>query len=327
MLISIVAAVIVLGLLVLFHELGHFFVATRVGVGVTKFSIGFGPVVFGRRVGRTEYAISAIPLGGFVKMVGEDPEEELTEADRAIAFQTQPLWKRAAIVMAGPLSNLVFAFIAFSLVGAIYGTRVPSELAKVGAVIPKMPAAAAGLEAGDVILAVGATPVEKWDKLSETIRASGGKPVELTIQRGDTRVQVTLTPEARPDKNIFGETLGTAYVIGIERGFDQEDVGIGTAIVTGAEQTVWWVQTLLMSIVKIGAGPHPDRGNRRPHPDRASGWRAGAHGVRVSVAFHGGDQHQPGRLESPANSRARWRPPPVLGARGGDASSARHSAP
>jgi len=259
MLTSIVAAVIVLGLLILFHELGHFFVAKRVGVGVTKFSIGFGPVVFGRRVGRTEYALSAIPLGGFVKMVGEDPEEELGEADRAIAFQTQPLWKRFAIVMAGPLANLVFAFVAFSLVAAIYGARVPSELAKVGGVIPNMPAAAAGLQAGDVILAVGETPVEKWDKLSETIRASGGKPVALTLQRGETRVQVTLTPEERPDKNIFGETMGTAYVIGIERGFDQEDVGIVTAIVTGAEQTAWWVQTLLMSIVKLLQGRIPTR--------------------------------------------------------------------
>jgi len=259
MLTSIVAAVIVLGLLILFHELGHFFVAKRVGVGVTKFSIGFGPVIFGRRVGRTEYALSAIPLGGFVKMVGEDPEEELSEADRAIAFQTQPLWKRAAIVLAGPAANLVFAFVAFSLVAAIYGARVPSELAKVGGVIPNMPAAAAGLQAGDVILAVGDTPVEKWDKLAESTRASGSKPVALTLQRGETRVQVTLTPEERPDKNLFGETLGTAYVIGIERGFDQEDVGIVTAIVTGAEQTAWWVQTLLMSIVKLLQGRIPTK--------------------------------------------------------------------
>src|SRR5438105_13273649 len=116
MITSIVAAVIVLGFLILFHELGHFSVAKRVGVGVLKFSIGFGPKLLGRRVGNTDYVVSAIPLGGFVKMVGEDPEEELSPAERAVAFQLQPLWKRMAIVLAGPGANLVFAFIAFSIV-------------------------------------------------------------------------------------------------------------------------------------------------------------------------------------------------------------------
>ena len=84
MIISIAAAIVVLGLLILFHELGHFFVAKRAGVGVLMFSIGFGPKLLGRRLGGTEYALSAIPLGGFVKMVGEDPEEEVSEADRKI---------------------------------------------------------------------------------------------------------------------------------------------------------------------------------------------------------------------------------------------------
>src|SRR6266446_5097653 len=97
----ILVAILVLGFLILFHELGHFVVAKRTGVGVLKFSIGFGPVVVGRRIGMTEYVISAIPLGGFVKMVGEDPQEELSEADQKIGFQQQALWKRMAIVLAG----------------------------------------------------------------------------------------------------------------------------------------------------------------------------------------------------------------------------------
>ena len=91
MIISIVAAAIVLGVLIVFHELGHFLVAKRVGVGVLKFSIGFGPKILGRRVGTTDYVVSAIPLGGFVKMVGEDPEEELSEADQAVALQLPPI--------------------------------------------------------------------------------------------------------------------------------------------------------------------------------------------------------------------------------------------
>jgi regulator of sigma E protease len=254
---SIVAAIVVLGFLILFHELGHFLVAKRTGVGVLKFSIGFGPKVVGKRVGRTEYVISAIPLGGFVKMVGEDPEEEVSPEDQQVAFQHQRLWKRMAIVAAGPVANIFFAFLAFSLVFAIYGARIPSEAPKVGGVIEDMPAAQAGLKTGDLITAVNGTPVDKWEKLSELIRASGGNPVTLTVQREGAAVQVRVTPQAKKDKNIFGETLGTAYVIGIERGFDEEQVGPLTAIGMGAKQTGWWVETLLVSIVKIFQGKIP----------------------------------------------------------------------
>jgi regulator of sigma E protease len=256
---SIVAAIIVLGFLILFHELGHFLVAKSTGVGVLKLSIGFGPKLVGKRVGRTDYVISAVPLGGFVKMVGEDPEEEVTAEDQKVAFQHQALWKRMAIVAAGPGANILFAFVAFSLVFAIYGARVSSEAAKVGDVIENMPAAQAGLKAGDLITSVNGTPVDKWDKLSETIRASGGSPVTLTVQRQGATVQVQVTPEAKPDRNIFGETLGTAYVIGIERGFDEEQVGLLTAIGMGAKQTVWWMETLLISIAKIFEGRIPAR--------------------------------------------------------------------
>jgi regulator of sigma E protease len=257
MITSIAAAVVVLGLLILVHELGHFLVAKRSGVGVLKFSIGFGPKLFGRRVGGTEYVLSAIPLGGFVKMVGEDPEEEVSEADRRIAFQYQSLWKRMAIVLAGPGTNLLFAFVAFSLVFMVYGARLPSDAAKVGGIIEGMPAAKAGLMNDDVITAVDGVPIEKWERLSEIIRASGGKTLTLTVQRAGTEVKVQVTPEAKPDKNLFGETLGTAYVIGIERGFDEEKVGIFSAIGMGAQQTAWWIETLVISIAKMFQGKIP----------------------------------------------------------------------
>jgi regulator of sigma E protease len=257
MLTSIVAAIIVLGFLVLFHELGHFLVAKRCGVGVLKFSIGFGPTLFGRKVGDTEYVISAVPLGGFVKMVGEDPDEELSPGDRQISFQAQPLWKRMAIVLAGPGFNLFFAFIAFTIVFTLYGARLPSDVAKVGGVMDKMPAATAGLQTGDVITAVGDRTIEKWDNLSEAIRAGEGQTVTLTVKRGDQTLQLPVTPEEKPDKNIFGETVGKAYVIGIERGLDQEAVSPISAIGMGAQQTVWWVQTLIMSVVKMIQGRIP----------------------------------------------------------------------
>jgi regulator of sigma E protease len=254
MITTVIAAVIVLGFLILFHELGHFVVAKRSGVGVVKFSIGFGPKLFGRRVGSTEYVVSAVPLGGFVKMVGEDPDEEIGEAERAVAFNHQSLWTRMAIVLAGPGANLLFAVLAFSIVFVTYGARVPSDAPTVGGVMEKMPAAAAGLEVGDSIIAVDGASVDRWDRLSELIRASGGKSITLTVKRADTTFDLAVTPEAKEDKNIFGEVVGTAYVIGIERTSEREAVGLFTGIGMGAKQTFWWMETILLSLVKMVQG-------------------------------------------------------------------------
>src|SRR5215475_14372828 len=155
---GVVAAILVLGFLIVVHEFGHFIVAKRSGVGVLKFSVGFGPRLYGRTVNGTEYVVSAVPLGGYVKMVGEDPDS--TEAvDPRISFSHQNVWKRVAIVTAGPLFNLLFAFVAFSIVLAVYGQRVPSDVAKVGGVMPDMPAARGGLQVGDVVTAVDGKPI------------------------------------------------------------------------------------------------------------------------------------------------------------------------
>src|SRR6185295_10754053 len=174
MVISILAAVVALGVLIVVHEFGHFLLAKRLGVGVLKFSVGFGPRIFGRSVHGTEYAVSAIPLGGFVKMVGEDAEGE-EPVDPRISFSHQPMWKRAAIIFAGPGFNLVGAFVIFSLVFAIYGARVPSEAAKVGGVTENMAAAKAGIQADDQVTAIDGKSISTWDDLSAGIRASGGR--------------------------------------------------------------------------------------------------------------------------------------------------------
>ena len=123
MVLYIVLAIAILGLLIVVHEFGHFLVAKRSGVGVLKFSVGFGPRIFGRTINGTEYVLSAVPLGGYVKMVGEDPEAE-EAVDPQISFSHQPIWKRVAIIVAGPGFNLLFAFLAFSLVFLIYGTAI-----------------------------------------------------------------------------------------------------------------------------------------------------------------------------------------------------------
>jgi len=253
---GLIAAIVVLGFLIVVHEFGHFIVAKRSGVGVLKFSVGFGPRLFGRVVNGTEYVLSAIPLGGYVKMVGEDPTSP-EPVDPQVSFSHQNVWKRVAIVVAGPVFNLLFAFVAFTVVLAIYGQRVPSDLAKVGSVMPDMPAAQAGLQAGDVVTAIDGTPINTWEELSNAIRASEGKPVSVVVRRGDESTAVTVTPKAEPEKSIFGEVIGNAYRIGIERGFEQVSVGPFEAVISGAKQTVWWIGTLIMSVVKILQGKIP----------------------------------------------------------------------
>lgn len=254
---TIIVPILVIGFLIVFHEAGHFWVAKRVGVSVLKFSVGFGPKLFGRRVGETEYVVSAIPLGGFVKMIGEDPDEEVAPEEQAVSFSHQGLAQRTAIVAAGPIANLLFAFVAFSLVFGIYGAKVPSEQARVGRVGKEGPAADAGLKAGDLVVSVDGQSVASWENLSERIRASEGKTLALAIKRGEESIELPVTPEARADKNLFGEQIGTAFFIGIERGFDETPVSPVEAIGYGASQTYFWVQTLLTSVVMMVQGRIP----------------------------------------------------------------------
>jgi len=254
MLASIVPAVVVLGLLIIVHEFGHFIVAKRLGVGVLRFSIGFGPRLLTKVFGGTEYALSAIPFGGYVKMVGEDPDAEGGEVDQSVSFSHQRLWKRLAIVTAGPVFNVLLAFLIFGVVFAVYGARLPSEKPIVGAVMKDMPAAAAGLKDGDRITAIDGVAVDTWEALSKLIRASGGRALALEVHRGKDVLRLSVTPRAQPDKNLFGEVLGTAYVIGIERGMEREDVGVLSAVRMAATQTWWWTQALIVSVAKILQG-------------------------------------------------------------------------
>jgi regulator of sigma E protease len=212
---SIVAAIVVLGLLIFVHELGHFLACKRVGVGVLRFSLGFGPVLVSRRVGETEYALSAIPLGGYVKMVGQ--EDDGSEPDPATvgapnSFAVKPLWARALIVFAGPLGNLIFASLLFSI---LFATGVPVMTSKVGGVKEGMPAAKAGVVAGDEIVAVNGKPVSRWEDLSQAIRDSDGSPVELKLARDGAERTVSVTPERTEGRTIFGEPM-PIFVIGVE---------------------------------------------------------------------------------------------------------------
>jgi regulator of sigma E protease len=260
MAISIIAAIIVLGFLILVHELGHFLVAKRVGVRVLRFSIGFGPRLFGWKSGDTEYQLSAVPLGGYVKMEGEDSDAELDEATKRVSFSHQPVSRRFAIVFAGPGTNLFAAFLIFCVTFTAFGVRTPSEQAKVGGLSANMPAVEAGLKVGDIVRSVDARPVSTWDELSQAIRTSGGKTLTLLVDRNGTDVTVTVTPKEVTSKSIFGEELDQKiFLIGIEPGVDVNQVGPVEAVTMAGQQTIVWSETIVLGLVKMVSGKIPSR--------------------------------------------------------------------
>jgi regulator of sigma E protease len=168
------AFLVVLGVLVVFHELGHYLVARLCGVKVLRFSVGFGRVVWSRRVGpdQTEWAVSLVPLGGYVKMADER-EDALPARDIPRAFNRQSVGKRIAIVAAGPIANLVLAVLLFA---GTFIAGVPGQRAQVGAPPPDTPAARAGLRSGDVIVALDDVPVRSWQDLRWRLLKSSGQP-------------------------------------------------------------------------------------------------------------------------------------------------------
>ena len=194
----IVSFVVVIGILILIHELGHFFVARWCGVGVERFSIGFGPVLFRWRGKETEYVLSAIPMGGYVKMMGEENPLEGGAAlpfDAKKAFALKPLWARFLIVFAGPGMNFVLAAFIFAVVLATVGR--PVWPAAVGKVTEASPAAAAGLRTGDVITALNDKSVAYWEDLERAVAESNGRPLTLRVRRADAEQALTLTPRRK----------------------------------------------------------------------------------------------------------------------------------
>ncbi len=363
MLTSIVAAIVILGLLIIIHEAGHFLMAKRLGVRVLRFSIGYPPKIFGVRRGETEYGIGATPVGGYVRMLGEEigdepksdelhtflveighdiveaasaselskidqsalavghdvaqtpqsgtapnrvdaalgriafnqeivtrplkpaelillnririansaedarkslqenPPEELLSAFRARAFPSQRLWKRFAIVLAGPASNILFAPILLAIV-FMYG--VPTLLPVVGQSKADMPAAQAGLLAGDKILSVNGKPTATWGDFSDAVKSSSGAPLKLEVERtqhdASSHMTMTVTPRLEQEKTIYG-TTANEWIIGVTprgdettRRFNPASAAYHAVIATGS-----MTAQLVIGIASIVSGATPVR--------------------------------------------------------------------
>ena len=247
--ITIVAALFVLSLLILVHEWGHFLAARLFGVRVERFSIGFGPRLWGLKKGDTDFCISAIPLGGYVKLLGEG-EEVLSPSEKPYAFSEKPLWQRAAIVFAGPLFNFLLAWLIFSLFFVLKGK--PYVLPEVGKVMAGSPAEKAGLKAGDLILEINGVAVKTWEELTQEVRRSGGRDLRLTIKRGKETLVVTVVPEVREVKNLFGETEKVP-VLGIvaSGSFRTESLPPWAALWEGLAKMFSVTKLTFMALVKL----------------------------------------------------------------------------
>ena len=242
--------IVVLGILIFVHEFGHFIVARKLGVGVTKFSFGFGPKLFGVRRGETEYLVSAVPLGGYVKLVGESDTEEVTPEQRERSFSNKPVWVKMAVVAAGPIGNLAFAVLVFWVV---FLGGVPSLTTKIGEVVADSPAARAGIAKGDVVLRVDGETVATWEDLAARIRSgSPGKPLRITFRRDGRETTIPVSPEMREGRSLFGEKINEPK-IGIAAGQEvvYQEIGVGDAFVRAGTETGKLVYLTGMTVVKL----------------------------------------------------------------------------
>jgi len=195
-------AIIALGVLIFVHELGHFLVAKKSGVGVEKFSLGFGPKIFGKKIGETEYLISAVPIGGYVKMVGEDPEEDKNYLHEK-SFSAKSVWKRSLIVIAGPAFNILFAIFLFMLVYTFNGIAVYTT--KIGEIMVDYPAHQAGLKKDDIIVAIDNKKLSTWKEITEIVYKNPEKDLRFDLIRGSKELVLFIRPRLEKMKNVFGE--------------------------------------------------------------------------------------------------------------------------
>ncbi len=197
---------IILSLLIFVHELGHFLVAKRLGIRVEKFSLGFGPKLFSRKVGETEYMVSVIPFGGFIKMAGDNTQEASGAPDE---FLSRPPGERARVVFAGPAFNYILAFLSL---WCVFYFGYPRLTTTIGELMDGMPAQKAGLQVGDKIVAVDAQEVPYWQDLTRRIHAAQGEVLTFSVERGGERFELVMTPEAKEVETLWGRKVEVGLI-------------------------------------------------------------------------------------------------------------------
>lgn len=206
---------VLLGLLIFVHELGHFLVAKFFKVRVETFSLGFGKKILKFRWGETTYCVSVLPFGGYVKMYGDDPTKDIPESDRAYSFIHKPVSQRIAVVLAGPLMNLFFAFILFILIGWI-GEPVPAP--QLGDVETTSRAFESGFRSGDRVLSINGKLIESWPEIKEIVTSSPNVKLQFEVERSNSqeRAQISVTPSLGENDNILSHQTQVGSIEGVE---------------------------------------------------------------------------------------------------------------
>jgi regulator of sigma E protease len=245
---------IVIGILVFVHEFGHFIMAKRAGVRVEKFSLGMGPKLFGYKKGDTEYVISALPLGGYVKMAGENPDEEPTGA--ADEFQSKTVWQRAKIAATGPLTNIVLAFLIMPFVFMV-GTYTLGS-ATVGFMEKGSPAEQAGFKVGDIIQKINGRTIVDWEKAEMLIAVNPDTDIKVVIDRRGEKQTLILRPKLDADHNIGTSGLYPDIPVEVGKlkpGFPAEKAGVkinDKVIAVDGKTVYYWNQ--FSSVIKDSQG-------------------------------------------------------------------------
>ncbi len=240
---TIVLALIIIAILILAHEWGHFIVARRVGIPVHEFSLGFGYKLFSTKKNGVEYSLRLVPLGGFVRMAGEEPGD----MENPNGFNNRKPWEKIAVAFAGPFMNFLLAILIFIYSFTFIGVAQPMDDAVVGEVLKGKPAETAGLQTDDRVLMVNGKNISNWNEFVGTVKNNQvGVPLELTIDRGGSVSQLTL-------KSVADETTGVP-IVGIYPQIEFEKQGIVNAIKLGFLQTYQMTAMLLGGLVMLFTG-------------------------------------------------------------------------
>lgn len=240
---SMIVAILAVGVLIVFHEAGHFLAARWSGMSVSRFSIGFGPAIAKFERGGTVYQIGVLPLGGFVQIDGMSPHDGTDPSDGG-SYLNKPFHQKFATILAGPFANYLLAF--FLLVAALMAFRFEMlPPVRVTDVQEGSPAAQAGLEQGDLVHGAAGDDFEKLEDFLDVIARSDGAPIPFDVERGGERVVVTITPKAVGD----GWRIGAGFAG--ERTQELPGLGLGASIV-GAAQTTWaWTKGFVVGLASI----------------------------------------------------------------------------
>lgn len=248
-------SLLVLSALIFFHELGHYLMARFFGVYIEVFSIGFGKKLASFRMFNTEWRVAMIPLGGYVKMKGQDDTDPSLSSSDADSYNSKTPLQRILILLAGPAANFILAFFLYIFI-ALGSPGILSPV--IGKIAPDSPAFVAGLESNDTVTAINGIAITSWEEMSDIISQNKGETLDLAVQRADNLLHVSLTPKITKTKNMFNEDIYKPMIgIGSAGVTHKLEVTPGRVLSYAANQTVFASTMIFEGVEKLITGDVP----------------------------------------------------------------------